>query len=58
MLNRKATGAMFALLKTMNKLYAGNIKNLIELFDKMVTPIALYNVVHRIQKNNTVLKDR
>ena len=43
MLNKKAIGAMFALLKTMNKYYAGNVKILLDLFDKMVVPIALYN---------------
>ena len=43
MLNKKALGAMFLLLRTVNKYYAGNVKILLELFDKMVVPIALYN---------------
>ena len=42
-LNKKALGAMFTLLKTMNKHYAGNVNILLELFDKMVVPIAIYN---------------
>ena len=43
MLNKKAIGAMFTILKSVNKYYAGNVKILLELFDKMVVPIALYN---------------
>ena len=43
MLNKKALAAMFTILKTVNKYYAGNVRILLELFDKMVVPIALYN---------------
>ena len=43
MLNRKAICAMFSILKTVNKYYAGNVKILLDLFDKMIVPIALYN---------------
>ena len=43
MLNKKAMGAMFSILKTVNKYYSGNVRILLDLFDKMVVPIALYN---------------
>ena len=42
-LNKKAFGAMFSLLKCINKHYAGNIKILLNLFDRMIVPILLYN---------------
>jgi hypothetical protein len=42
-LHKKACGAMFSLLKCINKHYAGNIKILLNLFDRMIVPIMLYN---------------
>ena len=43
LLHKKALTAMFSILKCINKYHAGNIKILLELLDKMVIPIALYN---------------
>ena len=34
---------MYTLLGNVNKFYAGNIKILIDLFDKMILPICTYN---------------
>ena len=34
---------MYTLLRNVNKFYAGNIKILIDLFDKMILPICTYN---------------
>ena len=42
-LNKKASGAMFSLLKCINKHYAGDIKILLNLFDRMIVPVLLYN---------------
>ena len=40
---KKASRAMYTLLGNVNKFYAGNIKILIDLFDKMILPICTYN---------------
>jgi hypothetical protein len=42
-LNDKAIGAMFSIIRNINKHYACNISLLLELFDKMVIPISTYN---------------
>ena len=42
-LNDKARGAMFSLIRNMNKHHACRIDNMMDLFDKMVLPIAMYN---------------
>ena len=42
-LNDKAQGAMFSLLKDINKHHACKFDILLDLFDKMIVPIALYN---------------
>ena len=39
----KAQGAMFSLLRNINNHHACNFKILLELFDKMISPILLYN---------------
>jgi len=43
-LSEKATGAMFSILKKLNKYRSMDHKILIEIFEKMITPIALYGV--------------
>ena len=40
---KKASRAMYTLLGNVNKSYAGNIKILIDLFDKMLLPVCTYN---------------
>ena len=40
---KKASRAMYTLLGNVSKFYAGNIKILIDLFDKMILPICTYN---------------
>ena len=42
-LNKKALGAMFSILKAANKYNSGGIKTLLHLFDKAIVPIILYN---------------
>jgi hypothetical protein len=42
-LNSKAVGAMFSILHIVNKHMACRIDTLLQLFDKMVLPISLYN---------------
>jgi hypothetical protein len=42
-LHDKALGAMFSIIRNVNKHNSCNINLLFELFDKLVTPIALYN---------------
>lgn len=42
-LNDKALGAMFSLLRNVYKHKSVSIKTMLELFDKMIVPIALYN---------------
>ena len=42
-LHGKAIGAMFSLIRSVNKHYACNFNLLLSLFDKMIVPIALYN---------------
>ena len=42
-LNEKAVGAMFSLIRNTNKHGACSIDIMMELFDKMIVPIALYN---------------
>ena len=42
-LHGKALGAMFSLLRNVNKHYACRYDIIIDLFDKMILPIALYN---------------
>ena len=42
-LNDKAQGAIFSLLKDINKHHACKFDILLDLFDKMIVPIALYN---------------
>ena len=40
---KTASRAMYTLLGNINKFYAGNVRILIDLFDKMILPICLYN---------------
>ena len=42
-LHDKALGAMFSLIRNINKHHACNFDLMLDLFDKMVVPIALYN---------------
>ena len=42
-LNAKAVNAMFSLIRNTNKHGACNMKIMLDLFDKMISPIALYN---------------
>jgi hypothetical protein len=42
-LHDKAVGAMYSIIRNINKHYACRFDILLELFDKMVLPIALYN---------------
>ena len=42
-LHDKAQGAMFSLLRSINKHHACKFNILGDLFDKMIVPIALYN---------------
>ena len=42
-LNDKAVGAMFSLIRNLYKHRTVNMKIMLELFDKMILPIALYN---------------
>ena len=42
-LHDKALGAMFSIIRNVNRHYACRVDILLNLFDKMILPIALYN---------------